>query len=112
MDPVYLLSSGRDPRGLGLEAANDAAVEFFIKEKLQGPIYNNYDVGAYLIYYLYPNHRVFIDNRPEAYPTSFFTEVYWPLHLDEQKWQSVSSLCGFKVLFSITVIARAGASNL
>ena len=99
MDPVYLLSSGRGPRGLGLEAANDAAIEFFIKEKLQGPIYNNYDVGADLIYYLYPNHRVFIDNRPEAYPTSFFTEVYWPLHLDEQKWQSVSSLYGFNVLF-------------
>ncbi|MET0500386.1 MAG: hypothetical protein ABW172_02560, partial [Candidatus Binatia bacterium] len=99
ISPVYLLSSGRGPRGLGLEAANDAAAEFFIREKLQGPIYNNYDVGAYLIYYLYPSHRVFIDNRPEAYPTSFFTEVYWPLHLDEKKWQSVSSSYGFNVLF-------------
>jgi MFS family permease len=97
--PVYLLSSGRGPRGVGLEEANDAAADFFIKENLQGPIYNNYDVGAYLIYYLYPAHRVFIDNRPEAYPTSFFRDVYLPLHLDEEKWQSVRSLHGFNVLF-------------
>jgi hypothetical protein len=97
--PVYLLSSGRGPRGVGLEEANDAAAGFFIKENLQGPIYNNYDVGAYLIYYLYPTHRVFIDNRPEAYPTSFFRDVYLPLHLDEEKWQSVRSLHGFNVLF-------------
>lgn len=99
INPVYTLSSGRGPRGVGLEAANDAAAEFFIKEKLQGPIYNNYDVGAYLIYFLYPSHRVFIDNRPEAYPASFFTDIYLPLHLDEEKWQSVSSSYGFNVLF-------------
>jgi len=99
INPVYLLSSGRGPRGVGLEAANSAAAEFFIKEKLQGPIYNNYDVGAYLIYFLYPGQRVFIDNRPEAYPTAFFTDVYFPLHLNEEKWQSVSSSYGFNVLF-------------
>jgi len=99
ISPVYLLSSGRGPRGVGLEEGNTAAAEFFIKEKLQGPIYNNYDVGAYLIYFLYPSHRVFIDNRPEAYPTSFFTDVYLPLHLDERKWQQVSSSHGFNVLF-------------
>jgi hypothetical protein len=99
INPVYLLSSGRGPRGVGLEAANNAAAEFFVKEKLQGPIYNNYDVGAYLIYFLYPDQRVFIDNRPEAYATAFFTDVYLPLHLNEQKWQSVSSSYGFNVLF-------------
>ena len=99
INPVYLLSSGRGPRGVGLEEGNTAAAEFFIKENLQGPIYNNYDVGAYLIYFLYPSHRVFIDNRPEAYPTAFFTDVYLPLHLDEQKWQSVSEAYGFNVLF-------------
>lgn len=99
INPVYLLSSGRGPRGVGLESANNAAAEFFLKEKLQGPIYNNYDVGAYLIYFLYPGQRVFIDNRPEAYPTAFFTDIYLPLHLNEQKWQSVSSSYGFNVLF-------------
>jgi hypothetical protein len=99
INPVYLLSSGRGPRGVGLEEGNTAAAEFFVKEKLQGPIYNNYDVGAYLIYFLYPSHRVFIDNRPEAYPTSFFTDIYLPLHLDGKKWQSVSGQYGFNVLF-------------
>lgn len=54
-------------------------VDFFIKNNLTGPIFNNFDTGSYLIYRLFPREKVFVDERPEAYPTSFFTKVYGPM---------------------------------
>lgn len=49
-------------------------VEFFIAHDLRGPIFNNFDIGGYLDYRLYPKTQVFVDNRPEAYPVEFFDE--------------------------------------
>ena len=49
-------------------------VDFFIKHQLRGPILNNFDIGGYLDYRLYPQTQVFVDNRPEAYPNNFFDE--------------------------------------
>jgi hypothetical protein len=96
--PAYFVSSNRGPIGLGLETTNDAAADFFLRENMQGPIFNNFDVGTYLIYHLYPGQRVFIDNRPEAYPVSFFQDVYIPVQLDEAKWKSLSNKYGFNVI--------------
>ena len=64
--------------GIGLLGGNNNAAEFFKENDLKGPIFNNYDIGGYLIYHLYPE-KVFVDNRPEAYPVSFFTEEYIPM---------------------------------
>jgi hypothetical protein len=65
--------------GLGVAQGNDKAVDFFVKNKLKGPIFNNYDIGSYLAYRLYPKEKVFVDTRPEAYPASFFQQVYFPI---------------------------------
>ena len=48
----------------------------FISSHVRGPIFNNYDIGSYLVYLLYPRERVYVDNRPEAFPVSFFTDEY------------------------------------
>lgn len=96
--PAYFVSSNRGRVGIGLEQANSAAAEFFRKEKIQGPIFNNFDVAGYLVYHLYPDHRVFVDNRPEAYPAVFFRDVYFPSQSDEAKWQDTSHQYGFNVI--------------
>jgi len=73
--------------GIGLaEGANDGG-GFFKQQGLRGPIFNDFDIGSYLIYHLYPDERVFVDNRPEAYSSSFFEEVYQPAFRDESEWQ-------------------------
>ena len=77
----------------------NASAEFFKKEKLQGPIFNNYDIGGYLIYHLYPQAKVFVDNRPEAYPQSFFDEVYIPMQENDAQWQEVEEKYKFNVIF-------------
>ncbi|HEU4341290.1 MAG TPA: hypothetical protein VFU31_06945 [Candidatus Binatia bacterium] len=98
ISPIYFVSSHRGRVGIGLEPANHAAAEFLLKQNIRGPIFNNYDVGGYLIYHLYPRHRVFVDNRPEAYPASFFSDVYFPLQIDEEKWQELSHTYGFNMI--------------
>ncbi len=50
------------------------AVDFFIRENIPGNIFNNFDIGGYLDYRLYPTYKTFIDNRPEAFPKEFFDE--------------------------------------
>ncbi|MDM7988481.1 MAG: hypothetical protein QUS13_14220 [Smithella sp.] len=37
--------------------------EFLKKHKLEGPIFNDYLIGGYLLWKLYPDYRVFIDPR-------------------------------------------------
>jgi tetratricopeptide (TPR) repeat protein len=86
-------------KGLGLTFQSNDSALFFKKEKLSGPIFNNYDIGSYLIFHLYPQEKVFVDNRPEAYPESFFKEIYKPSQLDEKKWQFYSKKYNFKTIF-------------
>ncbi|MCX6762822.1 MAG: hypothetical protein NT093_03520 [Candidatus Moranbacteria bacterium] len=60
-------------RGVGLLLGNENAAEFLKKEKISGPIFNDYDIGGYLVWNLPEDEKVFVDNRPEAYPDSFFS---------------------------------------
>jgi len=43
------------------------ATDFIINNKVEGNIYNVFNQGAYLIYSLYPECKVFIDGRTELY---------------------------------------------
>ncbi len=99
--------------GLGALPGNSAAVDFFKSSKLQSPIFNNYDIGGYLIYHLFPHpsslspggrgqgegERVFVDNRPEAYPPEFFQKEYIPMQQDETVWQKQLKRYHFQTIF-------------
>jgi hypothetical protein len=98
ISPVYFLGGGRGAFGIGLEEGNQAAGEFVRRENLRGPIFNNFDIGGYLTYLLYPQERVFVDNRPEAYPAGFFRNEYFPLLQSEDHWMRRSPELGFNVI--------------
>ena len=66
---------------------------------LRGPIFNNYDIGGYLIFYLYPRNQVFVDNRPEAYPADFFQNTYIPIQEDDTRWHEEARKNGFNAIF-------------
>jgi hypothetical protein len=85
--------------GLGVRPGNLAALDFYRSAGLRGPIFNNFDVGSYLIYGLYPAERVFVDNRPEAYPAAFFQDEVRPLQRDEARWREAEERYGFNVIF-------------
>ena len=85
--------------GLGVRPGNLDALEFYRAEGLRGPIFNNFNVGSYLIYGLYPSERVFVDNRPEAYPAAFFQEELVPMLRDETRWREADDRYHFNVIF-------------
>lgn len=70
--------------GLGFNEDGKSASEFVKKHKLPKQIFNGFDNGGYLVYSLYPDYKVFVDNRPEAYPSKFFTDIYTPLQTNEK----------------------------
>jgi len=84
--------------GLGILEGNDLGGLFLKANKISGPIFNNYDIGSYLIYYLYPQEKVFVDNRPEAYPDSFFKNIYIPMQENEETWQFYDKKYNFNAI--------------
>ncbi len=87
--------------GLGkIKGAEDGA-DFVLKNKLAGPMFNNFDIGGYLIYRLYPQYQVFVDNRPEAYPADFLQKIYIPMQNEEEKWQEINGKYNFNFIFFV-----------
>lgn len=86
-------------KNLGINPAIHQSAEFFRAVNIQGPIFNNYDIGGYLIFHLFPARRVFVDNRPEAYSTRFFNEIYKPMQESETKWHEIDSQINFNVIY-------------
>lgn len=84
--------------GIGLAKGSLDGLKFIQERSVSGPIFNSSDVGGYLIYGMYPEQQVFVDNRPEAYPASFFanalvpaleSEAAWNVLLEEYNFQSI-----------------------
>lgn len=89
--------------GFGLPQGAKEAVNFFEDNNLKGPIFNNFDIGSYLAYRLYPKERVFVDGRPEAYPKAFFQQVYIPMQNDSSRFRELEKQYRFNtIIFSHT----------
>lgn len=52
------------------------ATEFMEASKLSNKIFNNFNISGYFIYKMFPEYKPFVDNRPEAYSSSFFEDTY------------------------------------
>jgi len=85
--------------GWGLSQGSEDSIKFFRDNNLSGPIFNNYDLGSALIFWLYPKEKVFVDNRPEAYSNDFFANVYRPMQLKRDKWLEYSAQYQFKTIY-------------
>lgn len=83
----------------GLFPRSEEAVNFIKQNNIIGPIFNDYDSGSYLIYGLFPQEKVFVDNRPEAYSEDFFINTYLPMMQDEAVWRTVSQKYDFNTIF-------------
>lgn len=85
--------------GLGMNSASLDSIKFYRDNNLSGPIFNNYDLGSALIFWLYPLERVFVDNRPEAYSVDFFSQIYKPMQEDQAKWQELSDQYSINIIY-------------
>lgn len=72
------------PFGMKVKEDGKSGADFILQNKLPERIFNNFDIGGYAIYKLYPKYKVFVDNRPEAYPKDFLQNVYIKLQTDPE----------------------------
>lgn len=99
-------------KGFGLARWSEESARFYDRQGLSGPVFNDTDIGSYLIYYLYPEERVFADNRfGDAYSSEFFSDIYLPMIRDEEAWQAGLETYGFNTLFLYHYDAVDGARD-
>ncbi len=101
----WQIMSVASARGFGAEVPKGAkgALDFVKQHGIAGPIFNNFDIGSYIEYRLYPKYRIFVDGRPEAYPKDFFQKTYIPMQEDPQLFESMDQKYHFNtIIFSHT----------
>ncbi len=100
---IYLSFSGYFAgydRGIGLASMSMGGINFYNENNLKGPIFNDADIGSYLIYNLYPKEKVFSDNRfGDAYSPEFWDEVYIPAFENDEYWKELDTKNNFNVIF-------------
>lgn len=76
-------SANKGYNSIGVFDGVETSGEFLLRSGIPGRIFNNYDIGSYLVYYLKDSGKVFVDNRPEAYSVAFFDSIYRPMQEDD-----------------------------
>lgn len=97
----YLYNDKSTKFELWAEAQAKNALDFVIENNLPQPIFNNFDIGSYIIYRGFPNYKVFVDGRPEGYPKEFFQQIYIPVQENPEKFKQLDKEIEFKtIIFS------------
>ncbi|MEI9815344.1 MAG: hypothetical protein WDO18_23035 [Acidobacteriota bacterium] len=79
----------------------ESAANFIKANNIHEPIFNDFDIGSYLIYHLYAGKdspHVFADGRPEAYPRGFLGGPYLHLFSDEAVWREQNEKYHFNAI--------------
>jgi hypothetical protein len=87
------------PSGIGLTVNSESSAKFYLENNITGPVFNNFDIGSYLDFYLYPESQTFVDNRPEAFNVEFWQYTYIPAQSDWDWWQVFSAHYQFNSVF-------------
>src|SRR3989338_5541961 len=97
--------------GLGLSEHSFDSVNFIKSTGIHGPIFNNYDIGGAMIFSLFSKEKVFVDNRPEAYPKEFFKKTYIPMQENNKAWQKVDRQYNFNAIYFYRLDMTPWAQN-
>ncbi len=96
--PGTYASANKGYNGLGLFNGVETSGRFLKKSGIPGRIFNNYDIGSYLVYYFGEGGRVFVDNRPEAYSVAFFDSIYKPMQEDDAVFRQMTERYDLNVI--------------
>jgi hypothetical protein len=91
----------KQSRLLGILPGSNDAAEFFKREKIQGPIFNNADIGSYLIFHLSPRYQVFVDNRIQPFPEDFLKKTYMQMMWNDGLWHQLERKYHFNVIIFV-----------
>lgn len=85
--------------GFTPDPVHSRAAEFLKANHFSGNWLNDFSSGSYLLFYLYPEFKPYVDQRPEAYPGDFFVKQYTPLFRDEIAWHAAETKYDWQVIF-------------
>jgi hypothetical protein len=77
--------------GVGLSSESAQFVNY-IKDLNPSHVYNAPHLAPFLIFSNYPNTKPIIDNRSEAYPSSYILNEYMPSYTKPSTWPQIASL--------------------
>ncbi len=80
------------------------AADYVLTHGLSGRLLNDYDLGGYLIYRLWPTHKVYIDGRADLYGDDFL-KAYFRLDKGHEGWEKTID----EQAIDIVIYARAAA---
>lgn len=81
--------------GMGVLDDASTGVNLLKGYHISGPVYNNYNIGNYLVYAIYPQEKVFVHGSPEAYPKDFFSQSYYPIESSFEDFRKASNKFNF-----------------
>lgn len=80
--------TGRFPHRFDERIKAVAAGEFLMKERITGNMFNDDEIGDYLIYRGYPSYKVFIDGRSDMYGSDILKKYYKVINF-EPGWEAI-----------------------
>jgi hypothetical protein len=95
------LAAGKIPVRFPEKTASKAAIDFLKANPLRGNMFNNDEIGDYVIYWLYPRHKVFIDGRSDMYGPPILKE-YSKVAYIEPGWKDVLDKYDIEYIFFYT----------
>jgi hypothetical protein len=94
-------AAGKIPVRFTEKMAPVAAIDFLRSNPVQGNMFNNDEIGDYVIYWLYPRHKVFIDGRSDMYGEPILKEYFKVAHI-EPGWKDVLAKYDINYIFYYT----------
>ena len=95
------LAMGKIPVRFTEKTAPTAAIDFLRANPLRGNMFNNDEIGDYVIYWLYPRYKVFFDGRSDMYGEPILKE-YFKVVLIEPGWKDVLEKYDINYIFYYT----------
>jgi hypothetical protein len=82
------IAAGKIPVHFPEKTASKAAIDFLRTNPVRGNMFNNDEIGDYVIYWLYPRYKVFMDGRSDMYGEPIIKEYYKVVHI-EPGWKDI-----------------------
>jgi len=95
------LAMGKIPISFPEKTAPKAAIDFLRVNPTPGNMFNNDEIGDWVIYWLYPGYKVFIDGRSDMYGEPILKE-YYKVAAIEQGWKDVLDKYDINYIFYYT----------
>jgi tetratricopeptide (TPR) repeat protein len=98
-DRYYLRQHSRLRFGLGVSSVVYPwpMLDFLAQSPLSGPIFNNHDLGGFLIWRLWPRYQVFLDSRAVIYDPDYLSAYSEAMH-SPAAWQAFSARHHFQAV--------------